>query len=81
MDEQLRAQRAQRVHARPEIMQQRKALVEHPCGTMKRRWHQGYFLMRGLAKVRAACSVTVVAYNLRRVLNLVALPRLLASLG
>jgi hypothetical protein len=37
--------------------------------------------MRGLAKVRAAFSLTVLAYNLRRVLTLVDMPRLLASLG
>jgi len=81
VDEQLLEQMEQRVHARPEIMQQRKALVEHPFGTMKRSWNQGYFLMRGLAHVRAEFSLTVLAYNLRRVLNLVAMPRLLASLG
>ena len=37
--------------------------------------------MRGLAKVRAALRLTDLAYNLRRVLHLVDLPRLLASLG
>jgi hypothetical protein len=71
----------QRVRAHPEIMQQRKELVEHPFGTMKQGWDPGYFLMRGLAKVRAEFSLTVLAYILRRVLNLVAMPRLLASLG
>jgi hypothetical protein len=81
VDEPLLEQMEQRRRAHPEIMQQRKALVEHPFGTMKRGWDQGYFLMRGLAKVRAECSVTVLAYNLRRVLNLVAMPQLLASLG
>jgi transposase len=81
VDEPLLAQRAQRVHAHPEIMQQRNELVEHPCGTMKRSWHQGSFMMRGVAKVRAEFSLTVLAYNLRRVLNLVDMPRLLASLG
>jgi transposase len=81
VDEELLEQMEQRVHARPQIMQQRKELVEHPFGTMKRSWHQGYFLMRGLAKVRAEFSLTVLAYNLRRVLNLVDMPRLLASLG
>jgi transposase len=81
VDEELREQMEQRVHARPEIMKQRKALVEHPFGTMKRSWNQGYFLMRGLAKVRAEFRLTVLAYNLRRVLNLVDMPRLLASLG
>jgi Transposase DDE domain len=80
VDEHLLEQMEQRVHTRPEIMTQRKELVEHPFGTMKRGWDQGYFLMRGLAKVRAEFSLTVLAYNLRRVLNLVDMPRLLASL-
>jgi hypothetical protein len=81
VDEELLEQMEQRVHARPQIMKQRKELVEHPFGTMKRSWNQGYFLMRGLAKVRAEFSLTVLAYNLRRVLNLVAMTRLLASFG
>jgi hypothetical protein len=62
-------------------MTQRKALVAHPLGTMKRGWEQGSCLMRGVARVRAACRVTVLPYNLRRVLNLVAMTRLLASVG
>ena len=81
MDEPLLEQMAQRVHARPESMQQRQELVEHPCGTMQRSWHQGYCLRRGLAKVRAECSLTVLADKLRRVVHLVDMPRLLASLG
>jgi hypothetical protein len=32
---------------------QRKALVEHPFGTIKRWTEQGYFLMRGMKKVGA----------------------------
>jgi hypothetical protein len=48
---------------------------------MTRGWEQGYFLMRGLAKVRAACSLTVLADHLRRGLNLVAMTRRLASFG
>ena len=63
------------------MRKQRKALVEQPCGTMQRGWDHGYFLMRGLEKVRTECSVTVLAYNLRRVLHLIAMPQLLAALG
>jgi Transposase DDE domain len=59
-------------------MKQRKELVEPPFGTMKRGWDQGYFLMRGLAKVRAEFSLTVLAYNLRRALTLLDMPQLLA---
>jgi len=62
-------------------MKRRKERVEHPFGTMKRGWDHGYFLMRGLEKVRTEFSLTVLAYNLRRVLNLIELPRLLATLG
>ena len=81
VDEQLLAQLEPRGHARPESMTQRKELVEHPCGTMTRGWDQGDVLMRGVAKVRAALSLTVLADHLRRVLTLVATPQLLASLG
>ena len=81
VDEQLLEEMEQRVRSRPEVMKRRKELVEHPFGTMKRGWDHGYFLMRGLEKVRTEFSLTVLAYNLRRVLNLVEMPRLLAALG
>jgi transposase len=81
VDEFLLEAMEQRVRRRPEVMKQRKQLVEHPFGTMKRWWDAGYFLMRGLEKVRTEFSLTVLAYNLRRVVNLVAMPRLLAALG
>jgi Transposase DDE domain len=72
---------AQRVRSQPEGRKQRKQLVEHPCGTMQRWWDAGYFLRRSLEKVRTEFRWTVLAYNLRRVLNLVEMPRLLAALG
>jgi transposase len=80
VDEQLLEEMEQRVRSRPEVMKRRKTLVEHPFGTMKRGWDAGYFLMRGLEKVRAEFSLTVLAYNLRRVLHLVEMPRLIAAL-
>jgi Transposase DDE domain len=81
VDEPLLEAMEQRVRRRPEVMRQRTQWVEHPFGTMKRWWDAGYFLMRGLEKVRTECSLTVLAYNLRRVVNLVEMPRLLAALG
>ena len=41
--------------------------------------YQGAFLMRGLANVRAEFSLTALAYNLRRVLNLVGFTELIAA--
>jgi transposase len=81
VDEHWLEEMEQRVRSRPEVMKQRKQLVEHPVGTIKRWWEQGFFLMRGLEKVRTEFSLTVLAYNLRRILNLVEMPRLLAALG
>jgi hypothetical protein len=49
-------------------------------GTIKQWMNQGAFLMRGLEKVRAEFSLTALAYNLRRVLNIVGLPKLIAAL-
>jgi transposase len=71
----------QRGRSRPAVMTQRQQLVEQPVGTMKRWGEAGYFLMRGLEKVRTECSLTVLASNLRRVLNLVERPRRIAALG
>ena len=65
----------------PEVFAQRKVLSEHPFGTMKRGMDQGYFLLKGLRKVRGEFSLTVLAYNLKRVLNLVGVPRLLEALA
>jgi hypothetical protein len=62
-------------------MKQRTQLVAPPLGTMKRWWDAGYGFMRGLEKVRPEVSVTVLAYNRRRGVNLVEMPRLLAALG
>jgi Transposase DDE domain len=52
--------------------------VEHPFGSIKQWMNQGAFLMRGLKKVRAEFSLTALAYNLRRVLNIVEFAELMA---
>ena len=58
-DEHILEEMEQRVKARPEILRQRKELVEHVFGTMKRHLHHGYFLLKTLPKVRAEFSLTV----------------------
>src|SRR5204862_8256856 len=69
-----------RIAQRPDIHDQRRETVEHPFGTIKQWMNQGAFLMRGLEKVRGEFSLTALAYNLRRVLNIVGLPKLMAAL-
>jgi len=79
-DEHLLDEMAERVKAHPEIVGQRKALSEHPFGTLKRAMGQGYFLMKGLLKVNTEMSLTVLAYNLKRALSLLGVTKLLAAL-
>ena len=61
------------------MLDRRRETVEHPFGTIKQWMNQGAFLMRGLEKVRAEFSLTALAYNLRRVLNLVSFTELMAA--
>ena len=70
---------AARVRAHPEKMKSRKALVEHPFGTIKRTLGYTYFLVKGLEMVRAEWSLITLCYNLKRVLNLVSFEELLAA--
>ena len=70
-----------RVASNPELMRRRKAIVEHPFGTIKRWMNQAYFLMRGLDNVRAEFSLSALAYNLKRVLRIVGVPELLKAIA
>ena len=71
----------QRVAKNPKYLELRKQLVEHPFGTIKRAMHQDYFLMRGQEKVRGETSLTLLAYNLKRVLKIVGMDKLIAALA
>jgi transposase len=81
VDEHLLEAMDARLQRAPEVFRQRTALSEHPFGTMKRAMDHGYFLLKGLPKVRGEFSLTVLAYNLKRVLAIVGMPRLLAALA
>ena len=70
---------AVRVKARPDIMNERRNSVEHPFGSIKQWMGQGAFLMRRLENVRAEFSLTALAYNIRRALNLVGVAGLMAA--
>ena len=72
---------AARLKARPEILDRRRETVEHPFGSIKQWMYQGAFLMRRLEKVRAEFSLTALAYNLRRVLNIVGMDKMMAAVA
>jgi transposase len=66
----------QRMLVHPEKVLQRKCLVEHPFGTIKHWMDQSYFLTRGFEKVTAEFSLSVLAYNIKRVLNIIGVKEL-----
>ncbi len=69
-----------RMQQHPEIMKKRKAIGEHPFGTIKFWNHQNAFLMRGLEKVRAEFSLSTLAYNMKRVINIVGVKKMIEAL-
>jgi transposase/IS5 family transposase len=72
---------AERLKERPDILDRRRAIVEHPFGSIKQWMNQGAFLMRGLDKVRAEFSLTALVYNLRRALNILGVERLMEAVA
>jgi transposase len=72
---------AARMKAQPAKFKLRKTLAEHPFGTIKRWFGYTHFLLKGLPKVQCEWSLTTLAYNLKRVLNLVSLEKLMAAVG
>src|SRR5262249_7355112 len=60
----------QRLDANPEAMRQRRETVEHPSGTMKARMGATHFLTQTLPKIATEMALSVLAYNLTRVMNI-----------
>ena len=69
-----------RVEAAPELIARRKALVEHPFGTIKFWMGATHFLMKTLARVRTEMSLHVLAYNLKRVMRLLGISGMIAAM-
>jgi transposase len=64
----------------PDAMRQRKRLVEHPYGTIKHWMGSTHFLMKRLPNVQAEMSLHVLAYNLKRAINVLGVPKILEQL-
>jgi Transposase DDE domain len=69
-----------RLDANPQAMRQRRETVEHPFGTMKARMGATHFLTKTLPKVAAEMALSVLAYNLTRVMNIVGIRPLMAAI-
>ena len=69
-----------RLDENPRAMRVRRETVEHPFGTIKARMGATHFLMKTLPKVATEMALSVLAYNLTRVMNIVGVKPLLAAL-
>jgi hypothetical protein len=69
-----------RLDANPHAMRQRRETVEHPFGTIKARMGATHFLMKRLPKVAAEMALSVLAYNLTRVINILGTRPLIAAI-
>lgn len=55
-----------------QLYKNRKAIVEHPFGTIKRQWGFDYILTKkGMRRASADVGLMFTAYNLRRLINII----------
>ena len=59
-----------RLDRMPEAMIIRRQTVEHPFGTLKAWMGSTHFLTKTLAKVKTEMSLHVLAYNMKRMINI-----------
>jgi len=69
-----------RLDCNPEIMRVRRETVEHPYGTLKLWMGSNHFLTRTLDRVSTEMSLHVLAYNLKRVMNILGIKPLIQAI-
>ncbi len=69
-----------RLDENPQAMRQRRETVEHPFGTIKAWMGATHFLMKRLKNVRTEMALSVLAYNLTRVMNIIGIAPLIQAM-
>ncbi len=70
----------ERMRGHPEMMARRKALSEHPFGTIKVAMGHEQLLLKGLKHVATEIKLTVLSYNLKRVISILGVATLIEKL-
>ncbi len=70
-----------RLDREPGRMRARRETVEHPFGTIKSWMGSTHFLTRGLQSVSTEMSLHVMAYNLKRMMNIFGVKPLIEAIG
>lgn len=63
-----------------ELYRKRQEINEHIFGTIKRQWGYNHTNLRGLEKVNGEMALIMTVYNLKRVINIVGMEKLLEKL-
>ena len=69
-----------RLDEHPDKMRQRRETVEHPFGTLKCWMGSTHFQMKTLKRVGTEMALHVLAYNLKRVMNILGIGPLIAAM-
>lgn len=70
-----------RLDRTPDASRIRRRTVEHPFGTLKAWMGATHFLTRTLPRVRTGMSLHVLAYNLKRVMNILGVDTLIKAMA
>src|SRR6266571_3293957 len=71
----------ERVAKNPALMRLRAAIVEHTIAGLKYLTEGGRFLLKGMNKAKAELALAAIAYNLKRVINIIGVAAMLQALS
>jgi len=70
-----------RLDRNPDMMRIRRATVQHPFGTLKAWMGSTHFLTKTLDRVSTEMSLHVLAYNMKRMMNIIGTKPLIEAMG
>jgi hypothetical protein len=70
-----------RLDQTPDAMRIRRQTVEHPFGTIKAWMGATHFLTRTIGRVSTEMSLHVLAYNIKRLINILGVGRLIQMMS
>ena len=70
-----------RLDREPERMRARRETIEHPFGTIKSWMGSTHFLTKTLDRVSTEMSLHVLAYNMKRMMNILGTKTLIEAIG
>ena len=69
-----------RYQENPQLYRKRQEINEHIFGTIKRQWGYNHTNLTGLEKVNGEHSLIMLVYNIKRSINILGVPELIAKL-